>query len=116
MRVNSKFLRPSDEEDIRLKTYRLEGVAWAGERKIAKVEVRVGPGGFWQAANLEGSPAAMVWTPWSYDWRVPGPGQYTLEVRATDDEGHAQPEARDQNRQDSYELNTPHRITVAVRP
>jgi DMSO/TMAO reductase YedYZ molybdopterin-dependent catalytic subunit len=116
MRVNSKFLRPSDEEDIRLKTYRLEGVAWAGEQKIAKVEVRVGPGGLWQAANLEGSPAAMVWTPWSYDWRVPGPGQYTLEVRATDDEGHAQPETRDQNRQDAYELNTPHRITVAVRP
>lgn len=115
MLVSSKFLRPSEDEEIHSKTYRFEGVAWAGEGKVAKVEVRIGPGTVWQAADLNAVPAEMIWTPWSYDWRVPGPGHYTLEVRATDDEGHTQPEARDSKRQDAYELNTPHRITVTAR-
>jgi DMSO/TMAO reductase YedYZ molybdopterin-dependent catalytic subunit len=115
MLVNSKFLRPSEDEEIRLKGYRLEGVAWAGERKVSRVEVRVTPGGAWQTANLPVSPVAVIWAPWNYDWHIPGPGQYTLEVRATDDEGNTQPETRDHTRQDAYELNTPHRITVRTR-
>ena len=114
IQVNSKFLRPSEGEEVSVKTYRAEGVAWAGERRIARVEVRVG-GGAWQAANLSASPVALKWTPWSYEWRVPGPGRYTLEVRATDEEGRSQPEVRDPDRKDPYELNTPHRLNVGVR-
>jgi DMSO/TMAO reductase YedYZ molybdopterin-dependent catalytic subunit len=87
IRVNSKFLRPLEGEEIGVKTYRAEGVAWAGERK----------------------------TPWSYEWRVPGSGRYALEVRATDDEGRSQPEVRDPDRKDPYELNTPHRVSVSVQ-
>ncbi|MGO9124391.1 MAG: sulfite oxidase [Terriglobales bacterium] len=113
IQVNSKFLRPSEGEEIRVKTYRAEGVAWAGERKIARVEVRVG-GGAWQAANLSASPAALVWSRWSYEWQVPGAGRYTLEVRATDAEGRSQTEDRDPDRKDPYELNTPHRVNVTV--
>jgi hypothetical protein len=52
---------------------------------------------------------------WSYDWHVPSAGKYTLEVRASDAEGKTQPDVRDPGRQDAYELNTPHRITVTVR-
>jgi DMSO/TMAO reductase YedYZ molybdopterin-dependent catalytic subunit len=111
--VNSKFLRPSEGEEIRVKRYRAEGVAWAGERKIARVEVRVG-GGAWQPASLSASPEAMIWTPWSYEWQVPSSGRYALEVRATDDGGQSQPEVRDPDRKDPYELNTPHRINVSV--
>jgi DMSO/TMAO reductase YedYZ molybdopterin-dependent catalytic subunit len=111
MLVNSKFLRPSDNEQIPIKTYRLAGVAWAGERKIVKVELRIS-GGAWQTAKLSTSSAPMVWTAWFYDWRILSPNRYTLEVRATDDEGHTQPEHRDPGRMDAYELNTFHRITV----
>jgi len=57
----------------------------------------------------------MVWTSWSYDWHIPRPGNYTLEVRATDEEGRAQPDVRDPDRRDAYELNTPHRVNVSVR-
>jgi len=113
MQANSKFFRPSEGEEIRVKRYRAEGVAWAGERKIARVEVRVG-GGAWQPANLAASPAAMIWTSWSYEWQVPGSGRYTLEVRATDDGGRSQPEVRDPDRKDPYELNTPHLVSVSV--
>lgn len=115
MLVNSKFLRPSEGEEIHTGTYRVEGVAWAGEGRIAKVELRTGPGETWQTVTMATSSVPMTWTPWSYDWHVPASGKYTLEVRATDGEGHTQPDARDPDRQDAYELNTPHRISVTVR-
>ena len=115
MRVNSKFLRPSDDEEIRGKTYRVEGLAWAGERKISKVELRFDSASGWQPAILTAPPASMQWTPWSYEWQIPRAGQYTLEVRAADDEGRVQPNVRDPDRKDAYELNTPHRIGVSVR-
>ena len=115
MLVNSKFLRPSDGEEIGSKTYRVEGVAWAGERKIAKVEFRASSGAAWQTATLAAQSAPLTWNSWSYDWHVPSAGKYTLEVRAFDDEGKTQPDVRDPGRQDAYELNTPHRITVTVR-
>ena len=41
IRVNSKFFRPLEGEEMGGKTYRVEGVAWAGEGKIAKFELRV---------------------------------------------------------------------------
>jgi DMSO/TMAO reductase YedYZ molybdopterin-dependent catalytic subunit len=114
MRVNSKFLRPSNDEEIRVKTYRIEGLAWAGESEVSKVELRFDSDGKWQPAVLGESAAAMVWTPWRYTWTIPHPGQYTIEVRATDDEGNSQPAVRDPDRKDDYELNTPHRISVKV--
>ena len=114
IQVNSKFLRPSEGEEIRGKTYRAEGVAWAGERKIARVEVRVGDGA-WQPANLSAPTVALLWTPWSYEWKIPTSGRYTLEVRATDDGGGVQPEVREPDRKDPYELNTPHSVNVSVQ-
>jgi DMSO/TMAO reductase YedYZ molybdopterin-dependent catalytic subunit len=113
IQVNSKFLRPSEDEEIRGKAYRVEGVAWAGDSKIARVEVRVGDGA-WQPANLAASPDALIWTPWSYEWQVPSSGRYSLEVRATDEKGRSQAEERDPDRKDPYELNTPQRVDVMV--
>lgn len=115
MRVNSKFLRPLDGEEIRGKAYGIEGVAWAGEGKISKVELRFDASGPWQMAVLGESPAPMVWTPWNSAWTIPHSGPYTIEVRATDDTGNSQPLARDPDRKDDYELNTPHRISVNVK-
>ena len=57
----------------------------------------------------------MVWTPWSYNWHIPRSGHYTLDVRATDEDGNVQPEAHDPDRKDSYQLNTPHRVRVNAR-
>jgi len=115
MRINSKFLRPLNEEEVRAKSYKIEGLAWAGEHKVAKVELRFDGNGAWQPAVLGESPAAMVWTPWSFAWNIPRAGQYSIEVRATDSDGNSQPLTRDPDRKDDYELNTPHRISVTVR-
>jgi hypothetical protein len=76
--------------------------------------LRFDGGGAWQPAVLGESPVAMVWTPWSYAWSIPRPGQITIEVRATDGEGNSQPLVRDPDRKDDYELNTAHRISVNV--
>ena len=114
MLVNSKFLRPSEGEEIRSKTYRIEGVAWAGEGKVTKVELRTAASEPWRPVTMTSS-SSMIWTRWSYDWTVPRADKYTLEVRASDDGGHVQPDLRDPSRQDSYEFNTPHRISVMAR-
>jgi DMSO/TMAO reductase YedYZ molybdopterin-dependent catalytic subunit len=114
MRINSRFIRPLNDEEIHGKSYRLEGVAWAGENKVSTVELRFDGSGAWQAAVLSDVPVPMVWTPWSYAWEAPRAGQHTIEVRATDDAGNSQPLARDPARNDEYELNTPHRIVVKV--
>jgi len=114
MRVNSKILRPLDGEAIRAKVYRVEGVAWAGERRVSKVELRFDDGGHWQLAELGQSTARMVWVPWSYTWVIPHLAQYAIQVRSTDDQGNTQPMVLDPERKDDYELNTPHRIRVEV--
>ena len=58
MRVNSKFLRPLNDEEIRVKVYRIEGVAWAVEGKVSKVELRFAGNRAWQPAVLGESPVA----------------------------------------------------------
>ncbi len=115
MSVSSKMVRPSEGEEIRANTYRVEGLAWAGERKIAKVQVRVRGLGDWQPASLRALPVAMVWTPWSYEWHISSSGPFTLDVRATDEDGNTQPDAHNPDRKDPYQLNTPHRVKVNVR-
>ena len=115
MRVSSKFLRPLNQEEIRAKSYQIEGLAWAGDRKVSKVELRFDSGGTWQPAVLGEAAIPLVWTPWSFAWSIPRARQYVIEVRATDEAGNSQPLARDPDRKDDYELNTPHRISVNVR-
>jgi DMSO/TMAO reductase YedYZ molybdopterin-dependent catalytic subunit len=115
MRVNSKFFRPLNEEEILTKAYRIEGVAWAGESKISKVELRFDGKGDWQPAMVGESAVPTVWAPWSYTWSIQRSDHYTIEVRATDNAGESQPLTRDPDRKDDYELNTPHRVSVNVR-
>ncbi len=112
MRIKSQIFRPSEGEAITSKTYDVKGAAWAGEKKVARVEVRINGEGEWHAANLASAPAAYVWTLWTYQWTISAPGSYTLEVRATDEGGQSQPAVRDPARQDPYELNTCHSVHV----
>ncbi|MFJ8580193.1 sulfite oxidase [Micromonospora sp. NPDC093277] len=66
------------------------GVAWAQHRGIQKVEVRV-DGGPWQEATLAPTVSVDTWVQWSWRWDA-GPGEHTLQVRATDADGATQPE------------------------
>lgn len=70
----------------------IAGVAWAQQRGIDGVEVRV-DGGPWQAARLAAVDTIDTWRQWVLEWDAT-PGRHLLEVRATDATGATQPEAR----------------------
>jgi len=66
----------------------LGGYAFAGERGISKVEVRVNDGD-WQPAQLKQPISKLTWREWRYEWAAT-PGSYTVSVRATDGAGQLQ--------------------------
>ncbi|MFJ1648604.1 molybdopterin-dependent oxidoreductase [Streptomyces sp. NPDC088258] len=68
------------------------GVAWAQHRGIARVEVRV-DGGDWHPAKLAAEDTRDTWRQWVWEWPATS-GNHTLEVRATDRDGHTQTSER----------------------
>jgi DMSO/TMAO reductase YedYZ molybdopterin-dependent catalytic subunit len=66
------------------------GIAFAGQRGIAKVELSTDGGKTWSEAALEAPPGRHTWRRWRYAWTVPGPGRYRLVARATDGTGQTQ--------------------------
>ena len=71
--------------------HRLVGRAWAGPKKVVKVEVSTDGGKSWAPAQVEPAGAACCWQGWSFDWQAT-PGETTLAVRATDEDGKTQPD------------------------
>jgi DMSO/TMAO reductase YedYZ molybdopterin-dependent catalytic subunit len=69
------------------------GVAWAQNRGVRAVEVRIGDGG-WQPAELGASYSNETWRLWSFPWQAKSPGKHTITVRATDNTGATQTEAQ----------------------
>jgi DMSO/TMAO reductase YedYZ molybdopterin-dependent catalytic subunit len=66
------------------------GVAWAQQRGIEKVEVRVDDGP-WQEAELLNTVSVDTWRQWRLKWAAV-PGRHRLTVRATDADGVTQTE------------------------
>jgi DMSO/TMAO reductase YedYZ molybdopterin-dependent catalytic subunit len=68
------------------------GVAWAPDRGVERVEVRVDEGA-WQAARTSTPISDATWVQWVYEWDAT-PGSHRLEVRATDGTGEPQTDRR----------------------
>jgi len=68
------------------------GVAWAPDRGISAVEVRIDDGD-WAPAKLSAPISKSTWVQWLYAWNAT-PGSHTIEVRATDGTGDVQTESR----------------------
>ncbi|MGE5695277.1 MAG: molybdopterin-dependent oxidoreductase [Candidatus Sericytochromatia bacterium] len=64
------------------------GVAWAQNRGVRAVEVRVDEGP-WQPAELGANYSNDTWRLWSYRWTATR-GEHTISVRATDNMGAVQ--------------------------
>lgn len=64
------------------------GVAWAPDRGVSGVEVRVDGGG-WARAKLSTPISKATWVQWLYDWDAAA-GSHQLEVRAIDGTGDVQ--------------------------
>ncbi|OBI86309.1 molybdopterin-dependent oxidoreductase [Mycobacterium asiaticum] len=69
------------------------GVAWAQNRGVRAVEVRIGDGN-WQPAELGASYSNQTWRLWSFPWQAKEPGRQSITVRAIDNTGAVQTEQR----------------------
>ncbi len=95
--TTSRFDQPTNGQRISLATQPrvpANGVAFAGDRGISRVEVSFDGGDTWTDARIDGAPGPFSWALWSTTWSPPSPGSYTLVVRATDGTGAVQTSAR----------------------
>lgn len=102
----------------RWRTYRpgeiglVAGIAFAGDRGISRVEVSPDEGQSWFPAQVKASLSPYTWVLWRWEWTPPGPGRYTILVRAADGQGELQsPEAAPPLPEGATGY---HRVTVSV--
>jgi sulfite oxidase len=88
--VKSVIAGPRDGATVKGRVT-IQGVAWAGEADIVKVEISMDGGGTWNPARLGHEQSHYAWRLWSYEWKAARSGDYTLQSRATDSQGRTQP-------------------------
>jgi hypothetical protein len=92
IKTSSRVDVPRDGRSVSAGTVTFGGVAWAQHTGIGRVELRVNRGP-WQQADLAPGISKDTW----YQWKLAlplTPGQYEIQVRATDLGGTAQVEDR----------------------
>jgi DMSO/TMAO reductase YedYZ molybdopterin-dependent catalytic subunit len=111
LNVKSLIASPVDGASVKSRAMQVQGVAWAGEADIAKVEVSTDSGATWQPAQLGKGQSPYAWRLWSYPWNVPKPGAYTIMSRATDTQGRTQPDSVQWN-PSGYLINVVDRVQI----
>jgi DMSO/TMAO reductase YedYZ molybdopterin-dependent catalytic subunit len=86
--TESRIDHPTDGASLQAGNVDIDGVAWAPDRGIERVEVRI-DGGAWQTANLSRAISRATWVQWLLRWQA-NSGTHTIEVRATDGTGAVQ--------------------------
>jgi DMSO/TMAO reductase YedYZ molybdopterin-dependent catalytic subunit len=92
VQINSRIEVPRAGLPIEPGEQRISGVAFAGARPVTMVEV-LANGSVVGTAELTRAASTLVWTQWSLPWRG-DPGQWDIEVRATDGAGKRQEPGR----------------------
>ena len=90
--VKSVIATPADGSTLRSRSVHIQGIAWAGEADIAHVEISTDAGATWKPAQLGREQSKYAWRLWTYPWKAPKAGDYTLMARATDSRSRTQPE------------------------
>ena len=86
--TQSRIDVPRDGAAVAVGPVAIAGVAWAPDRGITRVEVRV-DGGAWLPATLSEPISKATWVQWRLGWDATA-GDHTIEVRATDGLGVVQ--------------------------
>ncbi len=89
--VKSVISGPIDGSGLKTGKVTVHGAAWAGEADIVKVEISTDGGMTWNHAKLGRDQAHYAWRLWSYDWKPGKGGDYSIQSRATDNQGRVQP-------------------------
>jgi DMSO/TMAO reductase YedYZ molybdopterin-dependent catalytic subunit len=92
IKTSSRIDVPRSFARVRAGRVPVAGVAWAQDRGITSVQVRV-DGGPWNQARLAAADGVDTWRQWAWDWEATS-GTHQLEVRATDATGFTQVEDR----------------------
>ena len=115
MPVKSLISSPEDGQAVLAGGVRIKGVAWAGETRIAKVEISIDEGNTWQPAQLVGDDRLYAWRQWQFLWQATVQGTFAIVCRATDERGHVQPAVTSWN-PSGFLWNGWDRVTVRVHP
>jgi sulfite oxidase len=113
MPVKSLISSPEDGQAVMAGGVRIKGVAWAGETRIAKVEISIDEGNTWQPAQLVGDDRLYAWRQWQFLWQATIQGTFAIVCRATDERGHVQPAVTSWN-PSGFLWNGWDRVTVRV--
>jgi DMSO/TMAO reductase YedYZ molybdopterin-dependent catalytic subunit len=89
--LKSIITKPIQDETLPPGQVVVLGAAYAGEARIASVEVAFDGGTEWLPADLIGPDAPFAWRQWQYVWNVTRAGEYKIMARATDGAGRRQP-------------------------
>ncbi len=89
IKTQSRIDVPRSGQDVARGPVTFGGVAWAQNRGVRAVEVRIDDGD-WQPAQLGASYSNDTWRLWSFGWQAAEPGLHTITVRATDNTGAVQ--------------------------
>jgi DMSO/TMAO reductase YedYZ molybdopterin-dependent catalytic subunit len=88
--TQSRIDVPSSGANLHAGPVAIAGVAWAPDRGVSKVEVRVDDG-TWQPATISSEISRATWVQWKLAWDAPS-GEHRIQVRATDGTGQVQTE------------------------
>jgi DMSO/TMAO reductase YedYZ molybdopterin-dependent catalytic subunit len=91
IKTESRIDVPKGGQKLPMQPVVFGGVAWAQNRGVRAVEVRIDDG-VWQPAELGASYSNATWRLWSFPWQAKSPGKHTITVRATDNTGATQTE------------------------
>jgi len=89
IKTESRVDVPRSGQEVAKGPVTFGGVAWAQNRGVRAVEVRIDDGD-WQPADLGASYSNDTWRLWSFNWQATQSGSHTIAVRATDNTGAVQ--------------------------
>jgi DMSO/TMAO reductase YedYZ molybdopterin-dependent catalytic subunit len=88
--VMSEVLMPMEGQEIPFGNYVIGGIAFGGRYGISRVQVSLDGQKTWHDAEMKAPLSHWSWVLWRYDWRPSGEGEYTITVRAFDEDGKVQ--------------------------
>ncbi|WIG57596.1 MAG: hypothetical protein OJF49_000341 [Ktedonobacterales bacterium] len=89
VKMTSRIDLPHDGDLLLAKPMYIAGVAYSGDKGIARVDVSTDGGQTWQQANLKRPLGELTWVLWEMAW-TPASGSYAIVARAIDLDGNVQ--------------------------
>jgi DMSO/TMAO reductase YedYZ molybdopterin-dependent catalytic subunit len=114
LRIQSEIANPASGEDLPLgRLVDIRGVAWGGQRGVARVDVSLDGGANFAPASFLDPDRPTCWRRWSFVWRPDRVGPYQILSRATDGRGTSQPLASDDELGRSHSVSGPKYVDYA---